>query len=161
DLGVLLVEGLERAADRHGRVGARDVVHDLDPGVPVDAEADVLTRDRTGRHAVADPRGGDRAHHADDPQRHDAATARARVRGTAVAVHGGPGGRAHRAPLAVVRPLSPTTSGTGRSREEVSVSRLRLIAVHAHPDDESSKGAATTARYAAQGVDVLVVTCTG
>ena len=38
---------------------------------------------------------------------------------------------------------------------------LRLMAVHAHPDDESSKGAATTARYAAQGVEVLVVTCTG
>lgn len=39
--------------------------------------------------------------------------------------------------------------------------RLRLMAVHAHPDDESSKGAATTAKYAAEGVDVLVVTCTG
>lgn len=38
---------------------------------------------------------------------------------------------------------------------------LRLMAVHAHPDDESSKGAATTARYAAAGVEVLVVTCTG
>ena len=38
---------------------------------------------------------------------------------------------------------------------------LRMMAVHAHPDDESSKGAATTARYAAEGVDVLVVTCTG
>jgi mycothiol S-conjugate amidase len=38
---------------------------------------------------------------------------------------------------------------------------LRLMAVHAHPDDESSKGAATTARYVAEGVDVLVVTCTG
>jgi len=38
---------------------------------------------------------------------------------------------------------------------------LRLMAVHAHPDDESSKGAATMARYVAQGVDVLVVTCTG
>ncbi|MBD8059662.1 mycothiol conjugate amidase Mca [Cellulomonas sp. JH27-2] len=35
------------------------------------------------------------------------------------------------------------------------------MAVHAHPDDESSKGAATTARYAAEGVDVLVVSCTG
>ncbi len=33
--------------------------------------------------------------------------------------------------------------------------------VHAHPDDESSKGAATTAKYVAEGVDVLVVTCTG
>jgi len=39
--------------------------------------------------------------------------------------------------------------------------RLRLMAVHAHPDDESSKGAATMARYSDEGVDVLVVTCTG
>jgi mycothiol S-conjugate amidase len=35
------------------------------------------------------------------------------------------------------------------------------MAVHAHPDDESSKGAATMARYAAEGVSVLVVTLTG
>ena len=39
--------------------------------------------------------------------------------------------------------------------------QLRLMAVHAHPDDESSKGAATMARYVAEGVQVLVVTCTG
>ncbi|MFI6576982.1 mycothiol conjugate amidase Mca [Nocardiopsis sp. NPDC050513] len=39
--------------------------------------------------------------------------------------------------------------------------RLRLMAVHAHPDDESSKGAATMARYVEEGVDVLVVTMTG
>ncbi|WP_131745353.1 mycothiol conjugate amidase Mca [Frankia sp. Cppng1_Ct_nod] len=38
---------------------------------------------------------------------------------------------------------------------------LRLMAVHAHPDDESSKGAASMARYVREGVDVLVVTCTG
>src|SRR5918993_445626 len=38
---------------------------------------------------------------------------------------------------------------------------LRLMHVHAHPDDESSKGAASTARYVAEGVDVHVVTCTG
>lgn len=38
---------------------------------------------------------------------------------------------------------------------------LRLMAVHAHPDDESSKGAAAMARYVAEGVEVLVVTCTG
>ncbi|KAA9154201.1 mycothiol conjugate amidase Mca [Amycolatopsis acidicola] len=38
---------------------------------------------------------------------------------------------------------------------------MRLMAVHAHPDDESSKGAATTARYAAEGAEVLIVTCTG
>ena len=35
------------------------------------------------------------------------------------------------------------------------------MCVHAHPDDESSKGAATMARYVSEGVDVLVVTCTG
>ncbi len=39
--------------------------------------------------------------------------------------------------------------------------QLRLLAVHAHPDDESSKGAATMAKYVAEGVDVLVATCTG
>ena len=38
---------------------------------------------------------------------------------------------------------------------------LRLMAVHAHPDDESSKGAATMARYVRGGVDVLVCTLTG
>jgi mycothiol S-conjugate amidase len=43
----------------------------------------------------------------------------------------------------------------------VVAERLRLMAVHAHPDDESSKGAATMAKYVAEGVDVLVVTCTG
>ncbi|MFD2465987.1 mycothiol conjugate amidase Mca [Amycolatopsis silviterrae] len=39
--------------------------------------------------------------------------------------------------------------------------RLRLMAVHAHPDDESSKGAATMAKYVADGHEVMVVTCTG
>ena len=39
--------------------------------------------------------------------------------------------------------------------------QLRLMAVHAHPDDESSKGAATMARYSAEGVQVLVCTFTG
>jgi len=38
---------------------------------------------------------------------------------------------------------------------------LRLMHVHAHPDDESSKGAATTVKYVKEGVDVHVVTCTG
>ena len=49
----------------------------------------------------------------------------------------------------------------GERRELGVGEQLRLMAVHAHPDDESSKGAATMARYVAQGVDVLVVTCTG
>lgn len=39
--------------------------------------------------------------------------------------------------------------------------QLRLLHVHAHPDDESSKGAASTARYVAEGVRVVVATCTG
>ena len=39
--------------------------------------------------------------------------------------------------------------------------RWRLMAVHAHPDDESSKGAATMAKYVAEGAEVLVVSCTG
>lgn len=38
---------------------------------------------------------------------------------------------------------------------------MRLMAVHAHPDDESSRGAATLAKYAAEGHEVLVVTATG
>ncbi|WP_305094273.1 mycothiol conjugate amidase Mca [Prescottella sp. R16] len=41
------------------------------------------------------------------------------------------------------------------------MSGFRLMAVHAHPDDESSKGAGTMARYAAEGNEVLVVTLTG
>jgi mycothiol S-conjugate amidase len=47
------------------------------------------------------------------------------------------------------------------SRDGVSAEPLRLMCVHAHPDDESSKGAATMARYVDEGVQVLVVTCTG
>lgn len=46
-------------------------------------------------------------------------------------------------------------------RVDAAGERLRLLHVHAHPDDESSKGAATTARYVAEGVDVVVATCTG
>ncbi len=39
--------------------------------------------------------------------------------------------------------------------------RYRLLAIHAHPDDESSKGAATMARYVDEGHRVKVLTCTG
>ena len=41
------------------------------------------------------------------------------------------------------------------------MTELRLMAVHAHPDDEASKGAATCARYVDEGVRVMVVTLTG
>jgi mycothiol S-conjugate amidase len=41
------------------------------------------------------------------------------------------------------------------------VSRLSLLTVHAHPDDESSKGAGSVALYAAEGVHTTLVCCTG
>src|ERR1700735_3019106 len=53
---------------------------------------------------------------------------------------------------------SPELFTRGRS---LLPSQLRLMAVHAHPDDESSKGAATMARYAREGAQVLVCTLTG
>ena len=36
-----------------------------------------------------------------------------------------------------------------------------LLTVHAHPDDEASKGAGTVARYHADGVRTVLVCCTG
>ncbi len=39
--------------------------------------------------------------------------------------------------------------------------RLCILTVHAHPDDEASKGAGTIARYHAAGVHTVLVTCTG
>jgi mycothiol S-conjugate amidase len=39
--------------------------------------------------------------------------------------------------------------------------RLCLLQVHAHPDDEASKGAGTTSKYAAEGVRNVLVCCTG
>src|SRR5215469_7805845 len=41
------------------------------------------------------------------------------------------------------------------------MSNLCLLCVHAHPDDEASKGAGTVARYHAEGVHTVLVTCTG
>ncbi|MFZ4432726.1 MAG: mycothiol conjugate amidase Mca [Microthrixaceae bacterium] len=38
---------------------------------------------------------------------------------------------------------------------------LRLLCVHAHPDDEASKGAGTVAKYAAEGIPATLVCCTG
>ncbi|HVT22188.1 MAG TPA: mycothiol conjugate amidase Mca [Mycobacteriales bacterium] len=43
----------------------------------------------------------------------------------------------------------------------MSEETLRLLAVHAHPDDEASKGAATVARYVSEGVEAMIATCTG
>jgi len=38
---------------------------------------------------------------------------------------------------------------------------LALLTVHAHPDDEASKGSATVARYHDEGVRCVLVCCTG
>lgn len=43
----------------------------------------------------------------------------------------------------------------------VSLSPRSILTVHAHPDDESSKGAGTIARCARQGVRTTLVCCTG
>ena len=65
--------------------------------------------------------------------------------------------------------LSSMRGGLGREHagytregpEKVMAEKLRMMAVHAHPDDESSKGAATMAKYVAEGHEVMVVTLTG
>jgi mycothiol S-conjugate amidase len=38
---------------------------------------------------------------------------------------------------------------------------LCLLTIHAHPDDEASKGAGTVAKYHAEGVRTVLVCCTG
>ena len=58
-------------------------------------------------------------------------------------------------------PTDPGTTAHARVPGAVGAGPLRLVHVHAHPDDESSKGAASSARYASEGVEVTVVTCTG
>ena len=40
-------------------------------------------------------------------------------------------------------------------------SKLRLLTIHAHPDDEASKGAATVASCHADGVHCVLICCTG
>ena len=47
-----------------------------------------------------------------------------------------------------------------RRHTPVPMSRT-ILALHAHPDDESSKGAGTIARYTHEGVDAVLVTATG
>lgn len=52
-------------------------------------------------------------------------------------------------PVADIAPLAGDYTG------------LRILAVHAHPDDESSKGAASAAAYTARGARYMVATMTG
>src|ERR1700677_5144226 len=49
----------------------------------------------------------------------------------------------------------------GKRGRPLVQTQFRLMAVHAHPDDESSKGADTMARYVSEGAQVLVCTLTG
>jgi mycothiol S-conjugate amidase len=81
-------------------------------------------------------------------------------------------------PVTQQSPGVPATADSGEGRTSAGAARfdadaagdrtaaaltapLRLMAVHAHPDDESSKGAASLAKYATEGVGVVVVSCTG
>ena len=58
--------------------------------------------------------------------------------------------------------METRVSSHGPGQDDVAGDvKLRLMAVHAHPDDESSKGAATMAKYVREGVEVLVATMTG
>ncbi len=56
---------------------------------------------------------------------------------------------------------APAAAPRFAAEKDNSGQGLRLLAVHAHPDDEASKGAAMMASYVAEGVDVMVATCTG
>ena len=45
--------------------------------------------------------------------------------------------------------------------EDREGNRLSVLTVHAHPDDEASKGSATIARYHDEGIHTVLVCCTG
>src|SRR5687767_15008083 len=52
-------------------------------------------------------------------------------------------------------------AGGGAVSFDRMADRLCLLTVHAHPDDEASKGAGTVAKYHAEGVHTVLVCCTG
>ncbi|MEI2698145.1 MAG: PIG-L family deacetylase [Microthrixaceae bacterium] len=45
--------------------------------------------------------------------------------------------------------------------DQTDATPLRLLSVHAHPDDEASKGAPTIAKYHEEGILATLVCCTG
>jgi len=55
----------------------------------------------------------------------------------------------------------PRDGMEGAGNLTVVPAQLTLLTVHAHPDDEASKGASTVAKYHAEGVTTLLVCCTG
>lgn len=56
-----------------------------------------------------------------------------------------------------LRPEHPERAITVEPMDE----RLCILTVHAHPDDEASKGAGSIAKYHAEGVHTVLVCCTG
>jgi mycothiol S-conjugate amidase len=57
--------------------------------------------------------------------------------------------------------VSSRRSPAATGRATGATGALCLLQVHAHPDDESSKGASTMARYVDEGVRGVLVCCTG
>jgi mycothiol S-conjugate amidase len=55
----------------------------------------------------------------------------------------------------------PEGADTEEGHTGAGAQRLCLVSVHAHPDDESSKGASTVHRYASEGVRCVLVCATG
>ena len=70
-------------------------------------------------------------------------------------------GRPHAPAQPTARPADLALADAAVAALRADGGPLRLMAVHAHPDDESSKGAATSAKYVTEGAEVLVVSCTG
>jgi mycothiol S-conjugate amidase len=48
-----------------------------------------------------------------------------------------------------------------RVEGEPTMRARRLLTIHAHPDDESTKGGGSVARYAAAGIGTVLICCTG
>src|SRR5699024_136060 len=69
--------------------------------------------------------------------------------------------RAVRAPARGISPHPPSPRSPVTVQLPTPAESLRMVAVHAHPDDEASNGAGSTARNAREGVQVTVITCTG
>ena len=72
---------------------------------------------------------------------------------------GGPRGRDLVRPRRSASRHRPSVIGSVVGRVSRCRSRSCLLSFHAHPDDESSKGAGTVARYHAEGVRTVLVCC--
>lgn len=56
--------------------------------------------------------------------------------------------------------MNPEPELLRSTHDPVTPSR-RLLTIHAHPDDETTKGGGSVARYASAGVSTILVCCTG